>query len=193
MSPWDYSVLLIVLLSTDDAFDCVLKDFSRAPYQLNVRVRLSCSLKLFAIPVALFFVVLLDQLLNCVCALVFEGLRNIYDAVERGEQLMREGVCQLALKACPVLQLLLLDDVIDVSNQDESRCLATVIELFHLDLEGDFIGRLRQSRCTFILNSLSIGVVKLNFTLWLLLRKFVNATSCPTFHDNFLKTHRLFG
>ena len=60
VGPRDYSVLLIVLLSTDDAFDRVLKDLARAPHQLIVGVRLSSSLKLFLIPFARFLVALFD-------------------------------------------------------------------------------------------------------------------------------------
>jgi len=97
---------------------------------------------------------------------------------------VREGVRQLPLKARPSLQLLLLDDVFNVSNQDESRSLAIVTELLDLDLDGHFIDRLGLSRYSFI---------RWSFTFRLFWSQFVNATSCPTFHDNFLKADRLFG
>ena len=84
----DYSVFLIVLLSTDYAFDSELKDLTRAPHQLILRVLFSCRFKSSLISVAWFFAVFVDQTVNFNLALVAKVLCKIDDAVERGQQLM---------------------------------------------------------------------------------------------------------
>lgn len=69
------------------------------------------------------------------------------DAVERGEQIVRQGLCQFPVVGLPYQQSLLLKHVIDVAERDESCLLLPIVEHFNPDFNDNFF-RLKLVLCT---------------------------------------------
>ena len=126
--------------------------------------------------------------------LVFELIRKIDDTVKRCEQFVRQSVCKLSLEARPRLQHLLLNDVVDVTNQNKSWRHSNVVELFHLNLNCDFLSLVGWNlfgRAKSLINYRRVFLITL---LRLLVKcKLVDATSCPALHDDVLQTYCLCG
>ena len=90
----------------------------------------------------------LCQLVSCgflqvFLLLVLELLGEVDDAVKRGEQLVGQGVRQLAIVGGPRHQPLLLDHVIDVAKGDKARFCLLEGQHFYPNLNDEFFFYLR--------------------------------------------------
>ena len=102
-------------LSADHRSDDVLKDLAGRPYHLILICLLLIVLN--NLLVNLFVECSLLHILQGLLCFRLEKLTDIYDAIEWCEQFVRKRVCQPPLVTCFRLQILLLHDVVDVSDE----------------------------------------------------------------------------